>query len=213
MKKGEMEHQEIIHQDSFTKNYWHVVAGLYSAGNIFTLFKKNHSFEFKCVSHSYRQPSKTKTIFTNHAELSFFVEQINGYVYGHKLLEFKDFCKTLEKTLIIVPNQVPTDAWLFGFSRQKVTFWTNSKTGKTQAFIQDADITILGFFVDRFGGVIQKRNGDHVRWALYDQKRLMSFCTFLLMYRESWPLLPLERQKFREAYANSVKHYEERVRR
>lgn len=212
MKKEKIAHQEIVHQDSFTKNYWHVVAGLYSAGNIFTLFNKNHSFEFKCVSHSYRQPSNAKTIFTNHAELSFFVEQINGYVYGQRLLEFKDFCKTLEKTLIIVPNQVSTDAWLFGFSRQKVTFWANSKTGKTQAYIQYADISILNFFVNRFGGVIQKRNGRHLRWALYDQRRLMDFCSFLLNYRQSWPLLPLERQKFKETLENVVKHYEKKMR-
>ena len=212
MEKEKIAHQEIVHQDSFTKNYWHVVAGLYSAGNIFTLFEKNHSFEFSCVPNSYRQPSNAKTIFTNHRELSFFVTQINGYVYGHQLLEFKDFCKTLEKTLIILPNQVPTDAWLFGFMRQKVTFWTNSKTGRSQAFLQYTDISILHFCVNRFGGVVQKRSGGHLRWALYDQKRLMDFCSFLLHDRQSWPLLPLETQKFKETLENAVKHYEKKMR-
>ena len=176
-------------------DYWQSVAGIYSAGHVFHLNKRgNVEMKVNGVLKS-RRKLKEKLTYANFDVLSNFVDKINGYVVGSRSTEFAEFCKITKKEFIVCPNKSASDDWLYSYLRFKVRFMTDKKRGRIYAVVHNNDLTISNFFVDRFGGSIQKRD-NHFRCVLYDQKKVIEFCSFLLEDRIYFVLLPQERVYF-----------------
>ena len=184
-----------IDEKDVNYEYWQSVAGIYSAGNIFHLNEKGHvEMKYSGVLKSRRKLNE-KLTYANFDVLSNFVDKLNGYVVGWKSTEFAEFCKMTKKEFIVCPNKSASDYWLYSFLRFKVRFMADKKRRKIYAVVHNDDLTISNFFVDRFGGAVQKRD-NRFRWVLYDQKKVIAFCSFLLEDRIYFSLLPQEKAFF-----------------
>lgn len=177
-------------------DYWQSVAGMYSAGHVFHLNEKGHvEMKVNGVLKS-RRKLKGKLTYANFDVLSNFVDKLNGYVVGSRSTEFAEFCKMTKKEFIVCPNKSASDDWLYSYLRFKVRFMTDKKRGGIYTFVHSNDLTISNFFVDRFDGAVQKKRHNSFRWILYDQKKVIKFCSFLLEDRIYFALLPQERVYF-----------------
>lgn len=178
-------------------DYWQALAGIYSAGHVFHLNEKGLADMTTDGVLKSKRKLKEKLTYANFDVLSNFVDKLNGYVVGFKSTEFAAFCKMSKKEFIVCPNNLPSDYWLYTYLRFKVKFMTDKKRGRIYAIVHDNDLTILNFFVDRFDGVVQKRR-NRFCWILYNQKKVMKFCSFFLEERTYFYLLPKERSVFEQ---------------
>lgn len=176
-------------------DYWQSVAGIYSAGHVFHLNEKGHVEMLVGGVLKSRRKLKEKLTYANFDVLSNFVDKLNGYVVGSRSTEFAEFCKMTKKKFIVCPNKSASDYWLYSYLRFKVRFMTDKKRGGIYTFVHSNDLTISNFFVDRFGGAVQKRD-NRFRWVLYDQKKVIACCSFLLEDRIYFSLLPQEKAFF-----------------
>lgn len=184
-------------ENNVNYDYWQSVAGMYSAGHVFHLNERGHvEMKVNGVLKS-RRKLKEKLTYANFDVLSSFVDNLNGYVVGCRSTEFAEFCKMTKKEFIVCPNKLASDYWLYSFLRFKVRFMADKKRGKIYAVVHVNDLTISNFFVDRFGGAVQKRD-NHFRCVLYDQKKVIEFCSFFLEDRIYFCLLPQERTFFEQ---------------
>ena len=192
-----MNNKENIVKDA-AYDYWQAMAGYYCAGHTFRLDEKGFADTPLDGVLKSRQKLKKKLTYANFDVLSKFVDKLNGYVLGFRSTEFAEFCKMTNKEFIVCPNKLPSDYWLYNYLRFKVKLMTDKKRGKIYAVVHNNDLTISNFFVDRFDGVVQKKRHNSFRWILYDQKKVIKFCSFFLEEGSFSYLSPKEKAVFEQ---------------